>query len=125
MSKIILFFTQLQAQIKYYHWMTKSHPRHLASDKLHSALEEHIDKFVEVYLGKYNRRGATLPSGGASVVLKTLDDRKIETFLQKAIDYLTNDLPKQLDAKKDTDLLNLRDEILVDINQALYLFSLR
>lgn len=124
MSQIILFFTQLQAQIKYYHWMTTSHPRHLASDKLHSALSEHIDKFVEVYIGKYNRRQAIVPSG-AQVALKMMDDRKIESFLHKAIDFLQNELPQHLNAKKDTDLLNLRDEILADINQALYLFSLK
>ena len=37
-------------------------------------------------------------------------------------EFLT-DLSNQFDEKKDSDLLSIRDEILVDINQFLYLFS--
>jgi hypothetical protein len=37
-------------------------------------------------------------------------------------EFLT-DLSNQFDEKKDSDLLSIRDEILADINQFLYLFS--
>lgn len=37
--------------IKYLHWTTKSYAEHKALDEVHSALSEHIDKFVEVYRG--------------------------------------------------------------------------
>jgi hypothetical protein len=37
---------------------------------------------------------------------------------------LITDLPKKL-KKTDTDLLNIRDEILADINRARYLFTLK
>jgi hypothetical protein len=34
-------------------------------------------------------------------------------------------LPTMLDAKKDTDLLNIRDEILASVNQTKYLLTLK
>ena len=37
-------------------------------------------------------------------------------------EFLT-DLSNKFDEKKDSDLLSIRDEILADINQFLYLFS--
>ena len=39
--------------------------------------------------------------------------------------YLINELPTMLDAKKDTDLLNIRDEILGSVNQTKYLLTLK
>ena len=39
--------------------------------------------------------------------------------------YLINELPTMLDTKKDTDLLNIRDEILSSVNQTKYLLTLK
>jgi hypothetical protein len=39
--------------------------------------------------------------------------------------YLINELPTMLDPKKDTDLLNIRDEILASVNQTKYLLTLK
>jgi hypothetical protein len=38
---------------------------------------------------------------------------------------LVNDVPTMLDAKKDTDLLNIRDEMLADVNKTKYLLTLK
>ena len=38
--------------------------------------------------------------------------------------YLIEDVTASLDAKKDTDLLSLRDELIGHLNQLLYLFTL-
>jgi hypothetical protein len=43
----------LRDQIKLYHWETLSFPRHKATDELVTNLDANIDKFVEVYIGKY------------------------------------------------------------------------
>jgi len=39
--------------------------------------------------------------------------------------YLVNELPTMLDAKKDSDLLNIRDEILGSVNKTKYLFNIK
>jgi hypothetical protein len=45
-------------------------------------------------------------------------------MIQEAIQWLSTDLPKKL-KKTDTDLFNIRDTIVADLNQTLYLFTFR
>jgi hypothetical protein len=45
-------------------------------------------------------------------------------YLSEFATWLENDLP-QLLTRKSVDLLNIRDEMLADTNQALYLFSFK
>lgn len=117
----IKFFLQLQDNIRLYHWMTTSFARHKATDELYSKLSNNIDKFVEVYFGKYGR--ANLHKKDVQLNLDVFHDRNIADYIKQAVHTLLNDIPKGLH-KNDTDLLNIRDEIVADLHQALYLFTL-
>lgn len=112
----------IRTQVKVYHWNTFSYARHKASDDLTSSLDDHIDKFMEIYIGKYAR-----PTYNASnkITLRNYDDNRMKTFIGDCIKWFMTDLPKMLNPVVDTDLMNLRDEIVGDLNQILYLFSLQ
>ena len=120
-GEIALYFTLVRDQIKFYHWSTKSYPRHVASDSFVNNLSSKMDKFIEVMQGSENKR-LTLPKN-TKAAFKIESDSSITVFLNDFKSWLTNELPTYLN-KKDTDLLNIRDDILVDVNQTLYLFSL-
>lgn len=120
-SEIIQVMMTLRDQIKVYHWQTMSYPRHKATDELVSSLDEKIDSFVETYMGKYGRPKFTTKTGMIRVA--NFHDTKGPELLHHAIAWLTHKLPKHLKAT-DTDLLNIRDEILGDLNKSLYLFTL-
>lgn len=111
----------LRDQIKVYHWQTMSYPRHKATDDLVSSLDEKIDSFVETYMGKYGRPKFTARSG--TIRVENFHDKNGPALLKSAADWLTHKLPKHL-KPTDTDLLNIRDEILGDLNKSLYLFTL-
>lgn len=120
-AEIVCLMMTLRDQVKIYHWQTMSYPRHKATDELVGKLDENIDKFTEVYMGKYGR-----PKFGGrtnSIKIRNFHDKEAPALLKSAIDWLTHKLPKHLKAG-DTDLLNIRDEILADLNQTLYLFTL-
>lgn len=118
----INFFFQLREQIKLYHWQTHSYPRHKATDAVVGALDESIDKYVEVYMGKYGRPKLT---GSTNTIRVTnLSEKAIVTFIKSAIAYLNGPLVKGLKPASDTDLINIRDEMLGELNQLLYLFTL-
>ena len=119
---MVQFYLSLRNAIKVYHWNTLSYARHKATDDLVGSIDSLTDRFVEVYIGKYGRDEAL--GKALSLDLPGLDEKKVIKFLKEAIDWLSNMLPKLLEAG-DTDLLNIRDELLAAINQALYLFSLR
>lgn len=112
----------IRTQVKIYHWNTFSYARHKASDDLTSSLDDHIDTFMEVYIGKYERPRY---DSNMKISMRNYDDEKMRTFIQDCIKWFMTDLPKMLNPSVDTDLLNLRDEIVGDLNKILYLFSLK
>ena len=119
--EIVHTFMNLRDQIKIYHWQTKSYPRHVASDDLVKKLDTNIDQFVEVYIGKYGRPKF---SGKTSTIhLTNHSNKDAENLVDDAITWLSG-LSTKL-KKKDTDLLNIRDTIVADLNQVKYLFTLK
>ena len=108
----------IRDQIKLYHWQTGRFSRHNSTDDLVGKLDELVDQFVEVFMGKYGR-----PKVSKSIKLHNFSEKAAEEFITKQTVYLTSVLPRKL-KKSDTDLLNIRDEILAAVNQTRYLFTL-
>jgi len=118
---IIQFFT-LQQQFKVLHWQTKSYARHKAYDDIYSNLGELIDDFVEIYMGKYGR--VEFSSGEGSITLKNTSTLQLNNFLKENIEWLKS-LNSKLKPENDSDLLNLRDEMMGEINKLRYLLTLK
>lgn len=118
----VQFFLTMRNQIKLYHWQTHSYARHKATDEVVESLDKNIDRFVEVYIGKYGR--PKLSGKNASFHLENLTDKKAVAFVKECIKILNGPLVKDLKPESDSDLFNIRDEMLSDLNQLLYLFSL-
>ena len=115
------FFLNMRNQIKLYHWQTHSYPRHKATDAVVDALDGSIDKYVEIYMGTYTR--PKLGSSTNTIRLQNMSEGSIVKFIKKCIAYLQGPLVKHL-KPANTDLVNLRDEMLGELNQLLYLFTL-
>ena len=120
-AEILHVMLILRNQIKIYHWETFSFGRHKATDELVERLDDNIDKFTEAYMGRYGRPKFSVSLGKLQIYDTT--DKKAPQLLTEAVEWLTKQLPKYV-KKEDTDLLNIRDEILGDIQQARYLFTL-
>ena len=118
-EELVNLLLKLLIDVKIYHWKTKSYAEHKATDQLYETLNENIDKFVEILLGKDEAR---LNMKGRAIEIS--DPQTIEQF-KKIINgnkvLLEKKMGKYLIANSDTDLLNIRDEILGDLNQFLYL----
>lgn len=112
----------MRDQVKLYHWQTYQYARHKATDDVIKSLDEHIDTFVEVYMGKYGRPSITKLT--ATTTIKNMADKTAAKFIRECIAYLQGPLTKGLKGT-DTDLVNIRDEMLADLNQLLYLFTLQ
>jgi hypothetical protein len=122
MTSIIPYiFLTMREQVKVYHWQTFSYPRHVATNDLLTKLDASIDQFTEVYISKYGRPSFTGKT--SSIKLHNFKDAEMTQFIKDAVSWLENDLPTKL-KKTDTELLNIRDTLVTDLNQALYLFTL-
>jgi len=119
-SSIVQIFFEMLNTVKLYHWKTKSYAQHKATDELYGRLNDNIDKFVEVMLGKDESRIKMIEKK-----IDVLDYSNVSDFKEKMYKYrdFLVELDKYFDGKKDSDLLSIRDDILVDLNQFLYLMT--
>ena len=117
-GQIVTVFFNIRDQVKMYHWQTKSFAEHKATDDLVGTLDTNIDKFVEAYMGRYGR-----PLIKKTLPVKNLTVSGIRAFIARSSTWLSTKLPRMV-KRTDTDLLNIRDEILADLNQIKYLFTL-
>jgi len=119
-SHIVHIFLEMLNIIKLYHWKTKSYAQHKATDELHERLSENIDKFVEVLLGKDESRIRMIEKD-----IELMDFSDTMSFKEKMYEYrdfLTN-LDRYFSERTDSDLFSIRDDILADVNQFLYLMT--
>jgi DNA-binding ferritin-like protein len=118
LNKIVKIYFTLQLLTKLYHWNTTSYSRHKATDEFLGSFTDKIDRFTEVYIGRYK-----VKPNVSDIKLETnfINDDGIVQLFEQFREFL-NDLNNY---GLGSDLLNIRDEILADINQALYLFRLK
>jgi hypothetical protein len=119
-EQLVTMMLQIQIQFKILHWQTFSEARHVAYGNQYNSLGDHIDEFVEVMMGKYGR--FQLPEEGTNLQVFNLKALEINSFLDTVTEFFIN-MTDQLDARKDTDLLNIRDEMLGDTNKLKYLLT--
>ncbi len=122
-KNITVIFFEMQLMVKLFHWNTKSYATHKATDEFYDKLSDNIDKFIEVLLGKLDDR-IDLKTH-KTINLYCVNDKE---FKDKLIDFKLflhelND--KIMGLLMGEDLLNIRDEILADIDQLLYLLTLK
>jgi hypothetical protein len=126
-AEYILRFLEMLNTIKIYHWSTLSYPTHKATDELHSKLSELVDSFIEIYIGHLSRRG-----GSGVPVFKRGDSaipfcecKSLAIFCKKLDTYILfmEGLTERLNGY--TDLVNIRDEMVGAVAQALYLLRLK
>jgi hypothetical protein len=119
---IIKFLFTLSTSVKLYHWQTGSYARHKSSDELFDKVTSLTDKLLEVYQGKY---GKVSSSKALNISVESFSDGGVVEFLKESIKWL-QDIDKNTKiTSKDTDLLNIRDELVGEINQTIYLFSFK
>jgi len=116
--------------VKIFHWNTTSYSHHKATDELYDRMNEKIDRFVEVYMGKdgkrltaWNRHMELMYGDDAILPGDTKSNRDFLKYAHTFREFLIN-LDRCLDPTHDSDLLNVRDDLLADVNQFLYLYTL-
>jgi hypothetical protein len=120
-EELILKLVQIQTQFKFMHWQTTGDAKHRAYGDIYDTLGDLIDNFAEAMMGKYGRFEF---ESEFSIMFQDLKSLNLQNFIDGITDFLVS-MTEQLDGKYDTDLLNLRDEILLSINKLKYLLTLK
>ena len=120
-AHIVAAFLETLDMIKLYHWKTKSFAQHKATDELHKELSKNVDLFVEVLNGKKENRIEMLAHH-----LKLFDFTKKTDLKIKMFEFrqLLVDLDRTFDPHANSDLFSIRDDMLINVNQFLYLLTM-
>jgi len=118
MHEIATKLVEVHNQLRFFHWQTTSYARHQAYGAAYEALDPLIDNFVEVLMGKYGRVPA-LP-----MKVYNRNEKDCMTFIDETLAVLLG-LSTTLSPQADTDLLNIRDEMVAEFNKLKYLLTLK
>jgi hypothetical protein len=124
-KEIAVVFLEMLLMVKLFHWKTTNYATHKATDDLYTKLNANIDSFIEILLGKSGSRIDLMSNKNIRLVDLTSQDslkREIEAFKG----YLVSlDQNKAMRSMSNKDLYNIRDTILGDMNQFLYLLTFK
>ena len=117
--KLVAPLVKIQEQLRIFHWQAETYAQHKAFGKAYEDLGGLIDDFIEVFMGKYGKVKAKITY---NIELDNLSDNHM-VYINDFIAFLVG-IDKELDPA-DTELLNIRDEMLAVLNRLKYLLSLK
>ena len=112
------FLLGLQLQMRINHWQTKGYARHEAFGNFYTVIDGLVDTFIESAMGKYGR--FILDDETKTIQLNNISDIDMKGLITTV---RTTFVQMELDSS-DTDLLNIRDEMLGELNKLSYLLTL-
>jgi hypothetical protein len=126
-KEITVVFLEMLIMVKLFHWKTTSYATHKATDDLYTKLNANIDSFIEILLGKSGSRIDLMSNSERKIKLIDLSNqeslkREVEAFKGYLVSLNDN---KAMKSMINTDLFNIRDTILGDLNQFLYLLTFK
>lgn len=126
-ENIVKMFFKILNTVKIYHWNTSQYAIHKATDELYDELNKNVDSFVEIMLGKSTHKNSFkqrihLPKYTTITFLSPTTLNTFNDEIDKFITYLVNmTYDNKVNITNNSDLLNVRDEILGNLNQFKYL----
>jgi hypothetical protein len=124
-KQITIVFFEMIMMVKLFHWKTHSYATHKATDELYASLNEHIDSFIEVLLGKTGSR-IDLMSNRTIKLIDLNSQEQLKSKIMSLKSYLVGlNNNRALSTMSNSDLFNIRDEILGDLNKFLYLLTFK
>jgi len=124
-KEIAVVFLEMLMMVKLFHWKTTSYATHKATDELYTKLNANIDAFIEILLGKSGSRIDLMSNKQIKLVDLSSQEslkREVESFKGYLVSLNDN---KAMLSMSNTDLFNIRDTILGDLNQFLYLLTFK
>ena len=124
-KQITIVFLEMLMMVKLFHWKTHSYATHKATDQLYDSLNDNMDKFIEVLLGKTGSR-IDLMNNKTISLIDLNSQESLKSKIMSLKNYLVGlDNNKALSTMSNSDLFNIRDEILADLNKFLYLLTFK
>ena len=127
-KQVVTKLLQMLITVKLYHWNTMTYSVHKATDELYGELNTLMDQFVEVLLGKHDNVSETNKHNILNINTLHVKNYKDNGLFKKSVEdfktYLVG-LNAVFSRNENSDLMNIRDEILAVLNKVSYLLTLK
>jgi DNA-binding ferritin-like protein len=110
-------------QLKLFHWQTHSFAEHKALDDAFEELIDLTDGLMESTMGKYGR--PKLSSSTAMNLTNYSENSPCSGYLQEMRNCYSQEIRSMLSSEKDSELLNIVDEIVALFDKTIYLLTLK
>jgi len=120
MQEILEQLTNHINQIRLFHWKTTSYARHKATDEYMETVNPIIDNIIESLQGGREKRICD----SFTSTYQNLTEANVMSYLKNYRKWLEINMPGLL-YKSESDILNLRDELLAALKRLIYLFTLK
>ena len=120
-EELVKKLVQVQLQWKFLHWQTFGDAKHRLYGDIYDKLGDLIDEFTETMMGKYGRPEFEPEFG---LMFQDISKLNMQNFIDNIVEFFVQ-FTDHLDSRYDTDLLNIRDEMLGTINKSKYLLTLK
>lgn len=121
-SALIHALFALEKNVKVFHWQTNSFAQHKATDGFLLKYLPLTDQLIEVYLGVYPEAKPYLSSGLKHMPIEIKEtNESIIVKMSKELGRHLNDMEKN--GIRESSILTIRDSIVSEIEQMIYLFS--
>ena len=124
-SQIVQFIQHTMdflATIKMFHWTTEFFSIHKATDELYGKLQTFMDHYVEASIGHYNE---SLKNKVKSIQITNLQTtEKLNNYTIRYKNTLRK-IRDNLTEEKESELINILDDMLTELDVLLYLLKLK
>jgi DNA-binding ferritin-like protein len=117
---------QNMVQAKLAHWQCHLYGQHKALDSFFEEIIDLGDNLAETVMGKYGK--PTLDQENLKLELQNYENAKngdLSWFMDHLVKCYTSDCRTFFDKDKDSEIVNIIDEILALVNKTKYLVSLK
>jgi hypothetical protein len=116
---VITPLVKFQQQLRIFHWQSETYAQHKAFGKIYESLDGLVDDFVETYMGVF---GKSKPTTQFTFVLDPFSEQNVNYAISDFEIYLKD---MSFEIEDYTEILNIRDSILVEVNKLKYLLTLK
>ncbi len=116
--KLFVAFFEVLVSVKLYHYQVTSGFRHEKCDWMFDKFLKHTDRFLETLQGHVGRISV---ANHLDLHVTSLTDDNVQKYLKEFGLFLERVVPDMINNQPD--LLNIRDDLLADINQFIYLMT--
>ena len=124
-DSLIKKMLELLTLLRLYHWNTFSYATHKATGDLYDGLSDKFDEYTETMIGKSNGKYRINMSHYNKLVIRGVSSNAsmgntIKMFINE-LNYFHSNLPSSF----YSDVINIKDDIVGNLNKYLYLLSLK